>query len=152
MKTETTKLTSPLVKSEEGFTLTEMLIVIALIGVVMALVGTQLIGRFNTARINTTKIQMKQLGTILDQFRLDCGFYPETDQGLQALAEKPTGRECKNYDPEGYVKGNKVPKDGFGNDFNYLSEGKAYEIISLGSDGKEGGDGIDVDISSKDLE
>lgn len=139
--------------NDRGFTLTEMLIVIALIGMVMTFVATNLIGKFNRAKVDTTKIQMKQIGTLLDQFKLDCGFYPLTDQGLDALAEKPAGRECKNYDPNGYVKDGKVPKDGFGNDFLYMSEdGHSYELISLGSDGKEGGEGIDKDISSKEID
>jgi len=134
----------------DGFTLTEMLIVIALIGVVMALVGTQLIARYQRARVSTTKIQIKQLQTVLNQFQLDCGFYPDTDQGLKALVEKPTGKECKNYDPAGYVQGGKLPKDGFGNDYMYESDGRKYEIISYGADGKEGGEGNDADISSNE--
>lgn len=61
------------------------------------------------------------------------------------------GRECKNYDTAGYVKDGKVPKDGFDNDFIYTSDGRNYELISLGNDGKEGGDGPDRDVNSKDL-
>ncbi|MCC7442632.1 MAG: type II secretion system major pseudopilin GspG [Bdellovibrionales bacterium] len=146
------EVSSKTTAGEQGFTLTEMLIVIALIGGVMALVGTQLIGRYQRARVDSTKIQIKQLQTVLNQFQLDCGFFPDTDQGLDALAAKPTGRECKNYDPAGYVQGGRVPKDGFNNDFLYESDGRKYEIISLGGDGKEGGEGIDADISSNETE
>src|SRR5688500_6413990 len=138
--------------NERGFTLTEMLIVVALIGAIMAFVGSNLIDKFVGAKVDTTKIQMRQVGSSLDQFRLDCGFYPETDQGLDALVEKPAGgRECKNYDTAGYVRDGKLPKDGFDNDFLYESDGRTYTLISLGNDGKEGGDGHDADVSSKDL-
>jgi general secretion pathway protein G len=140
-------------RGNQGFTLTEMLIVIALIALVGTFVTTNVISRYNNAKISATKTQIRQLGVILDDFRRECGFYPLTDQGLDALVHKPTGgRECKNYDPEGYIKGGKLPKDGFGNDFIYTSDGNKYEIKSLGNDGKEGGEGLDKDISSADLD
>ncbi|MBU6376175.1 MAG: type II secretion system protein GspG, partial [Bdellovibrionales bacterium] len=103
--------------NQAGFTLTEMLIVVALIGLVATFVGGNLIGKFNTAKVDSTKIQMKNLGVILDDFNRVCGFYPTTDQGLDALIKPPAGRECKNYDPSGFIKGGKIPKDAWGNDF-----------------------------------
>jgi general secretion pathway protein G len=134
-----------------GFTLTEMLVVIALIALIGTFATSQIINRFQQAKVEATKIQIRQLGSILDTFKLQCGFYPTQDQGLDALVHKPTGgRECKNYDPEGYIKEGKVPKDAWDNDFLYFSDGNTYEIRSLGSDGKEGGEGFDKDISSKD--
>ena len=137
----------------EGFTLTEMLIVIALIALVGTFVTSNVISKYNRAKVDSTKIQMKNLGVVLDDFKRECGFYPTQDQGLDALFNKPTaGRECKNYDPEGYIKTKKVPKDGWGNDFVYTSDGNKYELKSLGNDGKEGGDGYDKDISSNDLD
>jgi len=140
-----------IIRSEAGFTLTEMLIVIAIIAMVGTFVTGQIINRFNSSKVQGTKIQMRQLGGILDQFKLDCGFYPETDQGLDALVSKPEGgRDCKNYQPGGYIKS--LPKDGFGNDFVYTSNGRQYEIISLGSDDQKGGDEIDADISSNKLD
>jgi len=138
---------------QQGFTLTEMLIVIALIALVGTFVTTNVISKYQTSKVNATKIQMKQLGVILDDFKRECGFYPSNDQGLDALVKKPTaGRECKSYDPEGYIKGGKIPKDGFGNDFLYTAEGAKYEIKSLGNDNAEGGEGPDADISSNDLD
>ncbi len=139
---------------QSGFTLTEMLIVIALIALVGTFATTQVMNRFNQSKVNATKIQIKQLGVILDDFRRECGFYPLTDMGLDALVKKPAGgaRECKNYDPEGYIKGGKIPKDGFDNDFIYTSDGNKYEIKSLGNDHTEGGEGIDKDISSTDVD
>lgn len=139
-------------RDERGFTLTELLIVVALIGIIMTFAATQIMGKFNKAKVDSTKIQMKNLGNILDQFRIDCGFYPSSEQGLEALISKPTGgRECKNYDEAGYVKGKKKPKDGWGNDFLYESDGSKYVLRSLGDDAVEGGAGLGADISSEDI-
>jgi general secretion pathway protein G len=135
-------------KRKAGFTLTEMLIVIALIALVGTFVTSQIINRYNRAKIDATRIQVKQMGTVLQQFYLDCGFYPSTEQGLESLITKPPGRECKNYDPKGYIEGGKVPKDAWNNDFVYSSDANTYEIKSLGPSGRE--DATDT-ISSKDL-
>jgi len=147
------RLAAEVARNEEGFTLTELLIVIALIALIGTFVTSNVISKYNRSKVDATKIQMKQLGTILDDFRRECGFYPTTDQGLDALVQKPTnGRECKNYSPDGYIKGGKVPKDGFGNDFAYESDGNKYVIKSLGNDGKEGGEGVDKDLLSNEIE
>lgn len=145
-------------QNRDGFTLTEMLIVIALIALVGTFVGTQVINRFSKAKIDSTRIQIRNLGVVLDDFRRECNFYPTTDQGLEALVRKPEGgwpggRDCKNYDPKGYVSGGKVPKDAWGNDFIYTSDnGVDYEIRSLGADSREGGEGDSADISSKEVD
>lgn len=143
-------LTSKAVANNKGFTLIEMLIVIALIGMVATLVGVNVIKRLDESRVNTTKIQMKQLMTVLDDFRRVCGFYPSTDQGLDALVHAPQGKECKGYDPEGFIK--KIPKDAWDNDFVYTSDGNHFILKSLGSDKQEGGTGLAADISSEDLQ
>lgn len=138
---------------QDGFTMMEILIVIALIAMVAGFVGPKVMSKFERGKVDTTKIQMRQIGVSLDDFKRECGFYPLTDQGLNALITKPTGgRECKNYDPEGYIKGKQPPKDGFGNDFVYTSDGAKYELKSLGADGAEGGDGNNKDILSSELE
>jgi general secretion pathway protein G len=133
---------------KEGFTLVEMLIVISIIGMIFALVGTNLIRRFEESKVNTTKIQMKQLMTVLDDFRRVCGFYPTTDQGLDALVHAPQGRECKNYDPEGFVK--RVPKDAWDNDFEYISDGNKFTIRSS-ANGAKGPDGNTKPLSTDDM-
>lgn len=141
------------IANSKAFTLTEMLIVIALIALLGTFVAQNVTSKFNQSKVKTTKIQIKQVGVVLDDFKRECGFYPTTEQGLKALIEKPSeGRECKNYDPEGYIKGRALPKDGFGNDFDYTSDGHKYVIKSLGSDAKDGGEGLDKDISSEDVE
>lgn len=140
-----------ILRTNGGFTLTEMLIVIALIALVGTFVAGNVISKFGRAKIDATKIQMKQLGVILDDFKRECGRYPTSDQGLDALVKKEIGGvNCKNYDPEGYIKGGKVPKDGWGSDFLYESDGNKYKITSLGNDLKVGGEGNDKDISSDD--
>ena len=139
-------------KGQDGFTLTELLIVIALIAMIGTFVTGNIISKYQQSKVDATKIQIKSIGTILDDFKRECGFYPTQDQGLEALIAKPTtGRECKNYSPDGYIKGNKIPKDGFNNDFVYESDGNKYLLKSLGNDGKEGGEGYDKDILSTDL-
>jgi general secretion pathway protein G len=140
------------IHDNRGFTLTEMLVVVALIALLGTFVTTNVINKFSQAKVSATITQIKQIGTILDDFRRECGFYPLTDQGLDALVHKPSGgRECKNYDPEGYIKGGKVPKDAWSNDFIYVSDGNKYQIRSLGADGQEGGDGLNKDLDSNDL-
>lgn len=136
-------------QGESGFSLMEMLIVIALIGMLAALVGGNIIKRFDESKVNTTKLQMRQLSLALDDFRRLCGFYPSTDQGLDSLIHAPQGRECKNW-TDGFVQGGKLPKDAWGGDFVYTSDGEKFIIASLGSDGKEGGDGFAKDIRTDD--
>jgi general secretion pathway protein G len=139
-------------KNEKGMTLIEILIVIALIAMVGTFATVSIMGKFDRAKVDSTKIQIRNLGTILDLFKQSCGFYPLTDQGLEALISKPTtGRECPNYDPEGYLKAKKPPKDGWNRDFIYTSDGNTYVIRSLGADGVEGGEGVNADISSEDI-
>lgn len=136
-----------------AFTLTELLIVMAVIALLGTFVAQNVIGKYNKSKVSATKIQIKQMGIVLDDFKRECGFYPMTDQGLEALMTKPTvGRECKNYDPEGYIKGKSLPKDGFGFNFDYTSDGNKYILKSRGNDDKDGGEGLDKDISSEDPE
>jgi general secretion pathway protein G len=139
-------------KSNEGFTIIELMIVIAIIALIGGAVATNVMKQFDKAKVDTTKNQMRAIGTILNEFRRECGFYPTSDQGLDALIAKPTvGRECKNYDPEGYIENKKLPKDGFNNPFDYESDGNKYKITCLGKDGVAGGEGLDADFTSEDL-
>lgn len=138
-------------RQESGFTLIEMMIVLAIIALVGSFVTTKIIRHFDEAKVTATKIQIRQLGTILDDFRRVCSFYPTTDQGLDALVHAPSGgRTCKNYDPEGFIK--KVPQDSWSHDFIYESDGNKYKITSYGADGQPGGDGFNKDITSDDLD
>jgi general secretion pathway protein G len=136
--------------NEKGFTLTEMLIVVAIIAMIGTFAVNKIMGQYNKAKVDSTKIQIRNLATLLDNYRLDCNFYPTNDQGLEALVAKPTtGRDCKNYNTEGYAK--KVPKDGWGLDFMYESDGTKFLIKSFGQDGAEGGEGNNADITSDNI-
>lgn len=139
-------------KNNSGFTLIEILIVLAIGALIMSFVGSNVIRRYDQARVDGTKIQIRQLGVILDDLRRVCGRYPTTEEGLDALVKAPATLNCKNYDPEGFIKEKRVPDDAWNRPFIYISDGNLYEIKSLGADGKEGGEGVNKDISSKALD
>lgn len=134
--------------ANSGFTLMELLIVIAIIGSLGTLVGLNFMRKYDQSRVDTTKVQIRQLGVMLDDYRRMCNHYPTSDEGLDALVHPPA--TCKNADPEGLIRDKRVPKDAWSNDFQYSSDGNKYIIKSLGADGKEGGEGFDKDISSDD--
>lgn len=139
-------------KRQGGFTLIEVMVVIAIIGGILAMVATNIIGSADDARIKTTKNQIKLVEGALDMYKLHNFRYPTSEQGLEALIQKPTSApEPKNYQVGGYLKGGKLPQDAWGNEFLYFSDKGQYEIISLGSDGAEGGEGDAADISSQEL-
>ncbi|RPJ66205.1 MAG: type II secretion system protein GspG [Alphaproteobacteria bacterium] len=136
--------------NQRGFSLIEILIALTL----LALAGTFVVGKFmdnlHEGQVNSTKIQMSNLEGRLKEFRRKCGFYPTTEQGLEALVTKPSGgRECKDYPQNGFIDGDQVPKDPWDHDFVYESDGKNFNIYSYGQDGEAGGEGTDVDIYLK---
>lgn len=134
-----------------GFTLVEIMVVVVIIGLLAALVGPRLIGQSDAAKVTTTKTQIKQLEQALELFHLNNGFFPTTDQGLQALITKPTiPPEPKNYQKGGYLNAKSLPKDAWGNDFIYMCPGEQgdYDILSFGADGREGGEDAQSDISN----
>ncbi len=137
--------------NQKGFSLLEILIAIALLGIVAGFVGGNLMGQLAEGRINATINQIKGFKGPLNDFRRHCNRYPTTEQGLLALVEKPSGSECKRYRPGGYMDGDEVPVDAWEYDFIYESDGRSYTIKSLGNDGAEGGEGEDADISSEDM-
>lgn len=135
--------------SSRGFTLIEIMVVIVILGVLAALVVPNILGRPDEARVTAATADIQAVSNALDLYRLDNYNYPSTDQGLQALVSKPGGSpEAKNWNPDGYLK--KVPKDGWGNEYQYLSPGAhgKFDLYSLGADGREGGEGLDQDITS----
>jgi general secretion pathway protein G len=142
-----------IVKSQKGMSLVEILIALTLLAIAGTFVVQNVFQSLEEGRVSSAKIQIGKLGEILRDYRRKCGGYPLTEQGLDALVSKPSGgKECKKYPPNGFIESGKVPVDPWENDFEYESDGKRYEIISLGSDGEEGGeDEFDKDISSKDL-
>ena len=136
---------------QAGFTLIEMMIVLAIIGFVMSIVGQNVAKKYAESQVNGTKIQIRSLGVVLDDFRRVCGRYPNSLEGLEALIHAPQGLDCKNYDPEGFLKEKKVPEDAWGRPFDYESDGTKYVIKSGGASGKGDGDGVNKMITSDDL-
>ena len=141
--------------SDRGFTLLEIIIVVFILSLLVAIVAPRIIGRTDEARVTGAKIQIRNFETALKLFKLDNGFYPDTQQGLDALIEKPaTGRIPQKYKEGGYLEQKKIPPDPWGNPYIYVSPGLQgdFDIISYGGDGKEGGDGKDADIKNWDLQ
>ncbi len=140
---------------DKGFTLIEVLVVIFILSILAALVAPKIIGRTDDARIAEARLQIKNFETALKLFKLDNGFYPSTEQGLEALITKPTiGRIPPNYREGGYLEQKKIPLDPWGNPYIYLCPGIQgdYDIISYGADGKEGGEGKDADITNWNIQ
>jgi len=133
-------------KQPKGFTLIELLLVMVIIGLLAALVGPRFFGQEKKARQRAAKGQIALFEAALDNYRLDVGRYPTTEQGLQALREKPD--EVEKWDGP-YLK-KAVPADPWGNPFAYESpsEHGDYAIISYGADGSPGGEDVDTDIVS----
>ena len=133
-----------------GFSLIELMIVIVILGVLASMLVMRLTGKPDEARVTVAKTDMRTLGSTLKFYKLDNYVYPTTEQGLQALLRKPESQPLpRNYPEGGYLEAVEVPKDPWGNEYIYRSpgeEGRPYEIISLGADGKEGGEGVEKDI------
>jgi general secretion pathway protein G len=140
------------VGNARGMSIMEILIALTLIGLASTFVVGKLFENLNDGKIQTTKIQIRKLGERLDEFRRHCNTYPTSDQGLDALINKPSGgKECKRYQNGGYLKDSKIPQDPWDTEYLYESDGKKYNIKSLGGDGMEGGDGVDADISTSTI-
>lgn len=130
---------------EKGFTLIELMVVILIIGLLATIVVQNLRGATDRAKRVKAEADISALKTALDRYYLDNGFYPTTDQGLQALVSSPTtGRIPANYEEGGYIE--RVPLDPWGNPYFYQSDGDNYVLKSFGADGAEGGTGKNADI------
>ena len=137
---------------QRGFTLIEIMVVVVILGILAALVVPQVMNRPDQAKVTVAKGDIKAIGAALDMYKLDNYSYPSTQQGLNALVEKPSGSpQPKNWNRDGYLK--RVPKDPWGNDYQYLSPGTQgqFDLYSLGADGKQGGTDLNADIGNWDL-
>lgn len=131
------------------------MVVIVILGILAAFIGPKLMGRTEQAKAVQTRVQIESLETALKLYKLDNGIYPSTEQGLQALVEKPeTGNVPRNWRSEGYLEKGRVPTDAWKNEFIYLSPGihGDYDITSYGADGVPGGEGDNKDINNWELE
>ena len=136
-----------------GFTLIEIMVVMVIIAILGALIGPQILGRVDEARTTKAQSDIRTLGTALDLYRMDNFQYPTTDQSLRALVEQPGDPSVRNWKSGGYVQ--KLSKDPWGNDYQYLSPGTrggAYDLWSYGSDGQSGGEGTAADIGNWNID
>ena len=133
-------------RGEAGFTLVEMLVVITIIGMIMALVGPRVLNYLSESKAKAAKIQIESFSSALDLYYLDLGRYPTSNEGLAGLTR--SNNQAGWNGP--YLRGGVVPNDPWGHGYVYRSPGASapYEIISLGSDGQEGGSGTAADIVS----
>jgi general secretion pathway protein G len=130
-----------------GFSLLEIMVVMSIIGLLMALVGPNLIRQRGKAEVQSASVQINQLGTALDSFRLDCGRYPGTQEGLNALRSKPPGLD--RWD--GPYINKDIPLDPWSRPYYYRSPGEGgrpYDLFSYGADGAPGGDADNRDITN----
>jgi general secretion pathway protein G len=140
-------------RRSRGFTLIEIMAVVLIIGLLTTLVGVAIFGQVDEARVTTTRTQIKQLESALEFYRLDNGRYPTTDQGLQALVERPAvAPEPRRWRPEGYLHGGAVPLDPWGEPYQYVQPGQnnpyTFDLWSWGADSAPGGEGVDFEIGN----
>ncbi len=133
-----------------GFTLLELLVVLIILGLLAALVGPRLIGKVGKAKREIAKSQIALLESALDQYRLDVGRYPTTEEGLEALINPPADEELRAKWQGPYLKKRKIPKDPWGHPYQYRCPGEHgdYDLWSYGADGQPGGSGENADITN----
>ena len=141
--------------TQRGFTLIEIMVVIVILGILAMYVAPKLMGRPDEAKQVRAKMDIAAMETALKLYKLDSGIYPGTEQGLQALVQRPeSGVIPKKWRQGGYLEKGKLPKDPWGNDYIYLSPGLKgeFDIISYGADGVPGGENENKDINNWDVD
>lgn len=137
----------------QGFTLVEVLVVLAIVISLTGIVSVSVLRYQGRARTDTARIQVRQLHQAVRLYQADHGAIPTEQQGLEALVRRPAP-SADRYPDEGYLDGRSVPMDPWGRPYQYLvpaRDGSAFEIVSYGRDGRPGGTGEDAEISSRDL-
>ncbi|MCI0499192.1 MAG: type II secretion system major pseudopilin GspG [Planctomycetales bacterium] len=140
-------------RKSNGFTLVELMAVLLIIALLAGLAATNFMGQTDKAKQITTKADLKTLHNAVNMFKLDTGRYPSEDVGLIELIEQPT--DVEGWNMEGYLGTTSLPKDAWKSEFMFMlnpESGKPFVIISYGADGKEGGEGYDMDLYSTDTE
>ena len=140
---------------QRGFTLIELMVVIVILGILAGLIVPRIMGRPEEARRMKARVQLESIETALKLYKLDNGYYPSTEQGLQALIEPPSvGQLPRAWRDGGYLEKGRVPQDPWENDYVYLAPGVNgdYDLSSYGADGEPGGEGDDEDINSWELD
>lgn len=134
---------------QQGFTLIELVVVVAIIGILAGVVVTKMMDRPGEARVVAATADIANISKALHVYKIDNFAYPTSDQGLAALVSKPTLDPVpKNYKQSGYIE--RLPKDPWGNDYVYLSPGQHgdFDVYSLGADATLGGEGENADVTS----
>lgn len=132
-------------RTKKAFTLIEIMVVIIILGLLAAFVIPNITGKSEEAKQKLVCIQMKSLNESLKMFKVDNGSYPTAEEGLNALITNPDPDTYTSYSPSGYIEGKKLPTDPWNKPYLYLNLDGAVDLISLGSDGKEGGKDEDKD-------
>lgn len=136
---------------QKGFTLIEIMVVVVILGVLAALVIPNIMSRPDQAKVTAAQADIKAIGSALELYRLDSGFYPSTEQGLEALVSRPDSEPVpRNWNADGYLK--RLPKDPWGRPYQYEMPGvknpNSFDLYSLGANGRQGGEGLDSDIGN----
>ncbi|MEE9451128.1 MAG: type II secretion system major pseudopilin GspG [Gammaproteobacteria bacterium] len=141
------KLQKRSIRHLQGFTLVELLVVLAILGMILGLVGPRVMKHLGSAKSNTAKLHIEDFGGALDLFYLENDRYPLSQEGLEALAQKPAGLDNWNGP---YLKKKKIPTDPWGNSYHYQSPGEngAYDLYSYGADNAPGGEDNNKDVVS----
>jgi general secretion pathway protein G len=131
-----------------GFTLIELLVVLLILGMIAGLAGPQIMNYLGDSKAKAAKLQIAEFENTLDLYKLDVGRYPDGQEGLQALVQAPASAGDRWRGP--YLKKKIVPKDPWNNDYQYIFPGRhgSFDIVSLGADGREGGEGENKDVAS----
>lgn len=135
-------------RGEAGMTLAELLVVLVILGLLATIVYTRVVGTAEKARVDAARAQIAALEEAVLRFESDNGFFPETEQGLEALVVKPeTGRLPRHY-PEGGYMNKAIPKDPWGGSYKYLTPGEKSRDFDIWSAGPDGVDGNDDDVGN----
>lgn len=136
--------------AQRGFTLIEIMVVVVILGILAAVVVPRIMDNPGKARVAKAQQDIRQLESALDLYKLDNFNYPNTQQGLDALVNRPSGDpQPRNYKQGGYIKS--LPKDPWGNPYQYLSPGvknAELDVFTLGADNQQGGEGEAADIGN----
>ncbi|MFT6636635.1 type II secretion system major pseudopilin GspG [uncultured Alcanivorax sp.] len=137
-------------RAMSGFTLLEIMVVVAIIGLLAAVIVPNVIGQGEAAKVDLTKANMGKIVQQLDLYKFNNGSYPTSEEGLNGLVERPNS--ARKWPDGGYLP--KVPLDAWNNDYVYISPGVEgpFDLLSMGADGVEGGEGSDADINWRDVQ